>query len=703
MQVLPIISRFTFGEVSPLLSARVDLPKHQAACKTLENFIPLLQGPIQRRGGTRFVARTNNGPNPVALIDFAFSETTAYVIEAGHRYLRFYYQGRPVMNGNVPYQIGTPWNQADLFYDSGICALKWVQSGDVMYIVCPGRPPQKLSRYGHTDWRLAALPGWGSRPNATAVALFRERLVLASGQTVYFSQSGAFENFELRSSNINGVRFYSSWGVNMIGADIMMTNINGYRVYAEFVSGEAVYTPVDANTILVTPTDAKAGLSRVSVFEENNDGKGALRPNTLNQSISLVYTEQIVGIVTFNASGVEINGDSTRSGVIVRSQSGVIAADDPMEINVYSEQMDRIEWLVPAGSLLAGTTGGEFRISETTTVDPLGPENIKVVPETNFGSAAIQALRVGAVVIFAQRSGRKVREFVYDYSGETYKAMDLTVAAEHITRGGLTAMIWQSEPIETLWCVRKDGQLLGFTYSKDQEMTAWHRHTFGGGGAVSHAALIPAGPGGRDDLWLSVRRVVGGQTVYYLETMDPGHEPGAPIEESFFVDCGRTVTGSRLTEITGLGYLEGLEVAILGDGGVQKRQVVQGGRVALQYPANVVQVGLPFESLMTTVNLEMQLPDGTAQSRTKRLTKATLWLLESSGGEAGNLAGDLEALEYRRGHDPLGQAPPLFSGLYTINWPHGYERDGEMTVRQRFPLPFTLLALIPEVNIEGKG
>ncbi len=585
-----LINRFNFGEVSPLLVARTDLVKYQSGCRTLENFIPLLQGPVRRRGGTRFVAKSGNHTNPVLLLEFAFSETTSYIIEAGNNYLRFFHQGSPVLASNgAPYQIASPWAQSDLFLADGLPALKYVQSGDVMYIVCPGKAPQKLSRHGHQDWRITTLGGWTSgkaRPNATAIALFRERLCLASGQTIYMSQSGAFENFTL----------------------------------------------------------------------------------TENQTDS--------------------NGD-----IIVP-----IAADDPIEINVYSEQMDEIEWLCPGRNLLVGTAGGEFVIEETTTIDPLGPENVKVSPETAFGSSPLQALRIGSVVLFVQRAGRKLREFAYDYSGDRYAAMDITVAAEHLTKGGLNALAWQSEPVETLWATRPTGELLGFTYSREQDMHAWHRHLLGGSGHVSHLAVIPARHGGRDELWLSVRRVVNGQTVYYLETMEPGLEDGQALAEAFFLDAGVTVRGNQLTEVSGLGHLEGCEVAILADGGIQPRRVVAGGKVTLQSPANTIHVGLPYDSTLTTLNLHAEARDGSIQGRTKRFTKVRLRLVESAGGAAGP-PDNLTPLEYRRSLDETDQALSLFSGDRLINWNGAYETDGSLTVVQNFPLPFTLAAIIPEVIV----
>lgn len=715
------INRFTFGEVSPLLSARGDLAKYGSACQTLVNFIPLLQGPVQRRGGTRFIARTGNGDKPVALLDFAFSETTTYILEVGDGYLRVFYQGAPVMADGQPYQIDTPWRQEDIFLATGLCALKWVQSGDVMYITSPGQPPQKLSRYGHTDWRVEKLPGWGRRPNASAIALFRERLCLAAKQTVYMSQSGAFENFELTSKHIPQVNMTTDGGPAITlntpqPGSVEFLWSSKLRMHVSFLEDEVALEKVSSRQVIARPKTDVDGFSRFGFIFDDNPGGWGSTPDGVGGAIKVGN-----GLtVAFDPGKGAIERDnSVDHGYIVRPASDIIAADDPLEINVYSEQMDRIEWLCPSSGLLVGTTGGEFLISETTTVDPLGPENVKVVPETAFGSSSIQAIRIGSVIIFVQRSGRKVREFAYDYAGDNYLAMDLTVAAEHITAGGLTALAWQSEPIETLWAVRPDGQLIGFTYCKDQDMTAWHRHQLGGGGQVSQLAVIPAAHGGRDELWLSVRRIIDNQIVYCLERLEPGHEFGQNRAEAFFVDCGLTFSGSRQTEITGLDHLEGCEVAILGDGGVQPPQVVRSGRISLQYPADLVQVGLPFESRLTTVNLDVQLQDGTAQTRLKRLIRTTFRLVESGGGTAGTSprlhhaasvgigSGTderlqaLDYLEFRRGHDPMDQAPPLFTGDKTLVWPGGWETDGAITVVQADPLPLTLAAIVTHVNIDS--
>ena len=52
----PIQNNFNGGEVSPRVYGRTDISKYGSACKLLEGFVPLIQGPALRRGGSRFVA-----------------------------------------------------------------------------------------------------------------------------------------------------------------------------------------------------------------------------------------------------------------------------------------------------------------------------------------------------------------------------------------------------------------------------------------------------------------------------------------------------------------------------------------------------------------------------------------------------------------------------------------------------------------------
>ncbi len=52
---------------------------------------------------------------------------------------------------------------------------------------------------------------------------------------------------------------------------------------------------------------------------------------------------------------------------------------------------------------------------------------------------------------------------------------------------------------------------------------------------------------------------------------------------------------------------------------------------------------------------------------------------------------------FRYGRDPLGQAPPLFTGIHEIDFEGDYEQDGVIVIVQDQPLPMTVCALMPEM------
>jgi hypothetical protein len=77
------------GELSPRMWGRIDLDYYNQGCEVLENLLPLPQGGITRRSGTRYVGSTK-GHTAETLLPFQFSIEQAYAISYGDRYCRFY-------------------------------------------------------------------------------------------------------------------------------------------------------------------------------------------------------------------------------------------------------------------------------------------------------------------------------------------------------------------------------------------------------------------------------------------------------------------------------------------------------------------------------------------------------------------------------------------------------------------------------------
>lgn len=146
-----LVNNFSAGEISPELHARVDLAKYGNACERLQNWLPLIEGGIMRRPGTRFVASAKIPTKRARLYPFIFSTLQAYMLEFGERYLHFYKD-----NGQIVASDGvTPIELATMYTADDLPRLKFRQDADTLYIWHPTKPTQQLTRTSHIDWTLA--------------------------------------------------------------------------------------------------------------------------------------------------------------------------------------------------------------------------------------------------------------------------------------------------------------------------------------------------------------------------------------------------------------------------------------------------------------------------------------------------------------------------------------------------------------------
>ena len=105
---------FGGGEYAPALRGRADLARFGISGKQFKNFIVRPTGGIESRPGTQFVAECKYSNKEVRLLDFQVSEDVAYIVELGHLYARFHYQGAPVKSGATIVEVVTPWSEDEV-------------------------------------------------------------------------------------------------------------------------------------------------------------------------------------------------------------------------------------------------------------------------------------------------------------------------------------------------------------------------------------------------------------------------------------------------------------------------------------------------------------------------------------------------------------------------------------------------------------
>lgn len=92
-----IQSSFNSGEWSPKLYSRVDLTKYRSGAALLQNWFVDYRGGASTRPGTRYILQCYKSGTAVRLIPFQASFSVGYVLEFGDQYIRFFFQGAPVL------------------------------------------------------------------------------------------------------------------------------------------------------------------------------------------------------------------------------------------------------------------------------------------------------------------------------------------------------------------------------------------------------------------------------------------------------------------------------------------------------------------------------------------------------------------------------------------------------------------------------
>ena len=664
------LTNFTGGELSPRLDGRNDLTKYSSGCKTLENFIVYPHGAAARRPGTNFISEVKTSAKKTRLIPFEFSTTQTYILEFGDQYIRIYKDQGQVQSGGSAVEIATPYLEAELF------ELKFAQSADVMYICHPNHEVEKLSRTSHTAWTLTDVDftnGPFMDANTTTTTLNPASHTVGTGVAVVASAvTGINGGSGFLTTDIGRLINFRD-GYMKITARADTTNIT-VEIIKDLGSSTA-----SADWSLGSFSDTTGHPSCVTFFEQRLVFAG-----TTNQPQTIFFSK----------SGDYENMDA--------NIGGTVADDDAMIYTIASNQVNAIRFMTATRTLIIGTAGGEFTVSGGGTDSAITPTNILIKKQSNHGAANVDAIAVGNATLFLQRAKRKIRELAYNFDVDGYLAPDMTILAEHVTEGGITQMAYQQEPNQIIYAVRGDGELVGLTYQREQQVTAWHRHVFGGvfgsGKAVCESVAVIPTDDTEYEVYVIIKRTINGATKRYIEVLNNFDFTTTDNTTFNFLDSQLSYSGSSTTTLSGLSHLEGQTVSILANGATHPDKVVSSGAITLDRAVTKAKVGLSYSSILQTMRLDAGSQNGTSQGKTKRIYEITIRLFESVGVEVGESLTNMERIPFRTSADPMDQGIPPFTGDKAVEFRGNYDTDGFIFVRQTQPLPLTILSLYPELQ-----
>jgi hypothetical protein len=678
---------FSGGELAPSLHARSDLAKYQSGAKTLRNMMVHAHGGASNRPGTKFVAEVKSSTERVRLIPFQFSVSQTYVLEFGNLYMRVYTGGAQVLLLGVPYEIATPYTTADL------PTLKYVQSADVMTIAHPSYAPRNLSRTAHTSWTLATItlaPALAA-PAGPAATPTNGTGVVPTHTDSYMITAVAAETLEeslpsVAATCLNYPLNPATGTFNTVTWSAV-TGATKYNIYKQS-NGSGIHGYVGSATAL-TFTDSNLAP------DDSDTPPGARDPFT---------GTNYPGVVTYHQQRRVFGGSTTAPQTVWMSQSGNYSNfnvsspsrdDDAVTFTLASPQVNEIRHFVALADLLVLTSGGEFKVTGGGENDAITPSAVVVRPQGYRGCSHVPPLIIGETALFVQQKGSIVRDIGYSLDTDGYTGNDLSVLSNHLFEG-LTLDEWAyaQAPHSIVWAVRSDGVLLSLTYMREHQVWAWCQHDTEG----LYESVCSVSEGTEDAVYVAVNRTIGGVTRRYVERFQS--RIVNDVRDAFFVDCGLSYDGGyAVTSISGLDHLEGETVAILADGSVSASQAVYLGAITLPAAASVVHVGLPYSSEIKTLDFDLQQARAPANAR-RRVTEVVVKVERSRGLWVGPNADNVIEVK-QRDVEPYGDPIELFTADIKIAIPPSWGRSGSIVLQQLDPLPLTILAVLPEVDIGG--
>jgi hypothetical protein len=186
--------------------------------------------------------------------------------------------------------------------------------------------------------------------------------------------------------------------------------------------------------------------------------------------------------------------------------------------------------------------------------------------------------------------------------------------------------------------------------------------------------------------------------IEYISALQVLVEPESELPDDF--NGSSTSDWARcVDEFSGLTWLEGETVKILAGGGTVPDQVVTGGAITLDRPESVVIIGLPYEGLMETLDIEPV--QGTQEGMKKQVIGAYLGVSSSREFKVGTDEQHLREAKIRT-TEPYGSPTDRITGVVEVLTSGVWNNDGRVVVKQDLPLPLSILSLAPIYRTGGK-
>tara|TARA_S200002703_G_scaffold153831_1_gene155821 strand:+ start:826 stop:2757 length:1932 start_codon:yes stop_codon:yes gene_type:complete len=635
-------TNFTAGEISPLLSSRVDSDAYRNGVKTLENFRMRAQGGVIRRPGLRYLQTLSN----------TTYQTEPYIYDADEAYILIFSNTQiDIVDFSDPTNIlqtltSQKWTTAM------IGQLKVAQSADTMIVVHPDMEMQKITRtsasnFTVTDYAFDSSNNFIHQPYYKFVA-----------ESITLKPQSA--NTGSQTITASSAIFDSSW----VGEEVEFTDSNdvvhhvGITAYLSSTTVTGTFDTAPANTTARTTWkeqvfSTRRGYARSVIFHD--------------QRLVFGGSKSLPNHLFFSQVGEYFNFDP-----------GTGLDNESIQVQIAENQISEIKSLASFRHLAIFTSESELYVP---TVDerPLTPSTITIKRQSSFGTGNVQPKEFDSAILFITRSKGSIREFIFSDLSQAYESDAITILAGHLV-GEPTDMEVQreaSDQVESyLYAINSDGDLPVFVSIRKEKLQGWCKYTTEG----SFKNIVNV----NRRIFAIVERTIDGSTETRLELFD----------NNYHLDSASKYTSGSPTASWTVSHLPNTNVYVKsGNYSLGQFTTDASGNITLSDLVDEIEVGINYTPTLTTLPAEFQLQDGVSVGQKRRVVRALLDLNESL-----NVQIQGTNLLIRRVTSNLSLAPDAITEkkeVYLLGW----GREGNITVSQDQPLPLAINGVLVEVEV----
>lgn len=681
---------FTRGELTPRLDARTNLEQYAIGLKTAKNAIIHQEGGISNRMGLEYCGTVKDSTKFTRTIRFEFNSTQAYMLELGEKYIRFLKDGgyivypddyeKEELRGEIV-EIETPYLAKDLRY------IKTSRSGDILTLTHPSKEykTKNLIRYSHYDWALEDVvfkPSIEAPKNLTAAwtgatsSNTREYKYLVCAVDKETSE-------ESNRSNVASVTGHreANW-LTTEYTTLTWQAVEGaseYNVYRS-VNGIFGYIGTAEETKFIDNNiepdlSSSAPISKDPFSEGQNPGCSCYFQQKkvfadLPDGPQTIVTSQTGAINNFNVSRPLIATDA---------------------VTLKLDTNEEIMHLIPMKDLIVLTTGAEWKVNGTDGVFCANPAPVAVIQSCN-GSSHVEPIVSGSMVIYVESGGSVIRDLGYDLMTDKYDGDELSIFSNHLFEGKeVQCLAYAKKPYRLAFVIFTDGTCAVMTYNKKQKLCGWSPYETDG--KFEWCDVIREGL--EDVAYFVIKREINGKTVRYIERTKTRIIDDA--KEAFLVDSGLQARFNEPTrEISGLEHLEGKKVIVNADGGVYEGLTVENGKITLPQSALSVIVGLPYEFVFETLNIEGENTQGL-----KKIINCVSVKIHKSREDFCMVGTNDIPYRNSRHIESINDSSKLFSCDKSVVVTSNPTTEATVKIKQNYPLPLTILSISATVDVQN--